>query len=104
MRPQFLRQLPGFWKAIQADVGVQLTTIGRFDVGLRASPFQTLLQPLLILPQVDVDDAQLVREFPALGIVADTRLQGVNLFVHLASGPVIGGYDLRPLVIGNPVD
>ena len=36
-------------------------------LGSQSSRFQTLLQPLLILPQVDVDDAQLVMEFPVLG-------------------------------------
>ncbi len=80
-----------------------MTTIGKFDVGLHARPFQTLFQPLLILPHVDLDEAQLVREFPALGIVADTQLQRVNFFVQLTCGPVIEGYDLRSFVVGNPV-
>src|SRR5437016_4274054 len=43
-------------------------------------------------------------ESPVSGIVADTQLPGISLFVHLASGPVVVGYDLGPLVLGNPVD
>src|SRR5260370_35469551 len=44
-------------------------------------------------------------EYPGSGIVADTRLMGVNCFVQLASGPVVVGWlDVGSVVLGNSVD
>ena len=66
--------------------------------------FPGLLQPLFISPLVEVDEAQLIMETPVPGIVADTQLVGVDLFVQLASCPVVVSSDAGPLVIGNSVD
>src|SRR5713226_9644988 len=54
-----LRQFFSLADPIQADVGVQLTAIGRFDGGLQPRRFEAFLQSLFESPEVDVYDAQL---------------------------------------------
>ena len=102
--PQLVRHFPGFGKAVQADVGVQLTTIRGLGVCPQANRFLRLVQSVFVFPAVNVDEAQLVVVDPVLREIARSLFPGVDFFVHFASGAKVIRSDFSPLVLGSPID